>query len=65
MKLAALAAGVTVAAVFHLARSGAGLQFLHSRGQWTVKPPWMMRAEAVWWLLNGNLRLARLFWRGA
>lgn len=44
------------------------LGWLHRVVLWrghVTKPPWAMRAEAVWWLAHGNVKLARLFWRDA
>lgn len=44
------------------------LRLIHSavyrRGH-VAKPPWAMRAEAIWWLAHGNVKLFRLFWRSA
>lgn len=48
-------------------RKGAPLLLLHSVAlrDRAVKPRWAMRAEAAYWLLSGDLKLARLFWRDA
>lgn len=45
---------------------GASLRLIHSLCRnTTAKPPWAMRAEAVWWLLHGSRPLARRFWTDA